>query len=458
MNRNSWPDSNSKPLHRYLQTRGLRHANSEPPILRSFEQFASRRGADQPFGLEMIESWLREQANQWSPRTLAVAAQQVDRFLTWLVDNRILKENPWSVLRQHYGNQTAPIVRAILSAAPTQALEALRPIPKFGSHLGQAMNMHINHMRSLGFRYEREENRLLAFDRYLQQRPGASSQPLAALIREYADLGCTPETCFERLQSGRRLMQAMQRHDPAVTPLKLDRNIVREALSKRRKPYIYTEEEITLLLTSALQTPSPSVPLRPLTLHTMLILAYCTGLRLGEFTRLTLADFRREEGTIEVRNTKFFKSRRLPLSATVITKLEQYLTARHQAGGSQEPSAALLWNELEKSGYTVVTAQHLLADVIRRAGLKPATGRVGPRVHDLRHAFVVNRMLTWYREGISPESRLSYLATYLGHKDVYSTLVYLTITTELLHEASKRFRAFGASALNSEEKGVALCE
>jgi hypothetical protein len=89
----------------------------------------------------------------------------------------------------------------------------------------------------------------------------------------------------------------------------------------------------------------------------------------------------------------------------------------------------------------------LLANVIRKAGLKPPTGRIGPRVHDLRHAFVVNRMLSWYREGINPQSRLPYLATYLGHKDVYSTLTYLTITPELLQEASKRFRLLGAGVL-----------
>jgi integrase/recombinase XerD len=451
---NGWLDSSGALLRRYLQTRGLRHSDSGQCVLSSFQRFASERAADQPFALETIESWLREQASQWTPRTLAGAAQSVDRFLAWLVDNHILTQNPWSDLRQQYGNRTAPIVRAILSPVPVQALETLRPLAKFGSHLGNAMSEHVTQKRSLGFRYEREENRLLAFDRYLQRRPGAASQSLPLLIREYADAGRTPEARLERLQSGRTLMQAMQRHDPAIIPLKLDKSVVREALRKRRKPYIYTEEEVRRLLAAALNMPSPLAPLRPLTLYTMSILAYCAGLRLGEFTRLTLSDFRAEEGTVEVRNTKFFKSRRLPLTASVITKIQQYLKAREQAGGALEPSAALLWNERKGGGYTVVTAQHLLADVIRTAGLKPSTGRTGPRVHDLRHAFVVNRMLAWYREGINPQSRLPYLATYLGHKDVYSTLVYLTVTPELLQEASKRFRALGAGLLGPAEGGV----
>ena len=63
------------------------------------------------------------------------------------------------------------------------------------------------------------------------------------------------------------------------------------------------------------------------------------------------------------------------------------------------------------------------------------------RARHNRHAFVVHRMTQWYREGINPEDRLPYLATYLGHRNVHSTIVYLTVTQELLRHASDRFRA-----------------
>ena len=81
------------------------------------------------------------------------------------------------------------------------------------------------------------------------------------------------------------------------------------------------------------------------------------------------------------------------------------------------------------------------------------TGRKGPRIHDLRHAFVANRMLAWYREGVNPQSRLPYLAIYLGHKDINSTLVYLTITQELLQQACERFRVRGARILRAATEG-----
>jgi integrase/recombinase XerD len=67
----------------------------------------------------------------------------------------------------------------------------------------------------------------------------------------------------------------------------------------------------------------------------------------------------------------------------------------------------------------------------------------------------VNRMLAWYREGINPQPRLPYLATYLGHKDINSTLVYLTITQELLQQASERFRVVGVRVLRASTGGKA---
>ncbi len=90
--------------------------------------------------------------------------------------------------------------------------------------------------------------------------------------------------------------------------------VAREVLRRRRKPYIFTIEEIRRLLSAALKFPSPNAPLRPITSYTMLVLAYCAGLRMGEIVGLCVGDVRRTEELIEIRETKFFKSRRLPLA------------------------------------------------------------------------------------------------------------------------------------------------
>jgi integrase len=380
----------------------------------------------------------------------------VDSFLDWMVSNQLIVSNPLAELRQIYGQYaTAPIVRALLSPNPAQALETLRPLPRFGSHLGPAMQEHIARMRALGFRY-RHEGRYLRFDRFLQTRLGAAEQPLATLVREWVSLASTPALKLERLSMGRVLAQALHRVDSTIKPLPRDPLLVHEVRRRWRRPYIYTPEEVQRLLDTARRLPSPKAPLRPATVYTMLVLAYCAGLRLGEIVRLKMGDIHLDEGSIDIHETKFFKSRRLPLASSVMAVLRLYLEARQKAGASSNAEAALLWQEKCGHGYSNIAAGKLLVQVIRRAGLKPHPGRVGPRFHDLRHTFVVHRMLAWYQQGINPQPRLPYLATYLGHRDINSTLVYLTITQELLQQASDRFHAVGAKALDSTNGGL-LC-
>jgi integrase/recombinase XerD len=446
----AWLPDDDLLIRRYVQTLPLRSQSTQAAarsILRWFQQFVQVQAPHEPLSQETLEAWVRDGAGRGSLRHVIARTRRVDGFLTWLVAQGVLATHPWATLRHTYGGRMAPIVRALLAPNPPAALDALRPLPRCGSHLGPAMRQHLAHRQSLGFRYEREQARLLNFDRYLQTRPGAGQLPVHVLVREYAEQAPTPEARLERWQSGRTLAQSMQRHDPTVSLPPLDRLIVREAMCHRRPPYIYTVDEVQRLLQAAHTYLSPRVPLRPLTLSTMVLLAYCAGLRLGELLRLTVGDVDLAEATLTIRDTKFFKSRRLPLQPSVLEVLRTYLQARAQSHAAAESTATLFWNEHKGCGYHVVTMGHLLAEVIRRADLKPATGRAGPRFHDLRHTFVVHRMLAWYRAGINPQSRLHYLATDLGHKDVYSTLVYLTITQDLLQEANARFHTVGAHVL-----------
>jgi len=186
----------------------------------------------------------------------------------------------------------------------------------------------------------------------------------------------------------------------------------------------------------------------------MLVLAYCAGLRLGEIARLDLGDVDLQAGTIAIRDTKFFKSRILPLAGTVVAALRDYVEARRQTGAQQDPASGLFWHDQGGRRYARYSIAWLVVDVLRRVGLKPSRGKTGPRIHDLRHSMVVNRITAWYRAGINPQARLPYLATYLGHRDINSTLTYITVTQDLLHQAGERFRTFGARCLQSERGGA----
>jgi integrase len=239
----------------------------------------------------------------------------------------------------------------------------------------------------------------------------------------------------------------LHRRDPTTSILSIDAELQRRVVQEERKPYLFTEAEVERLFEAARTFPSLRVPLRPTALVAMLALAYCAGLRVGEIASLTLGDVDLADGTIEIRDTKFFKSRRLPLAPGVLEVVSRYLLARAAAGAPTGPDAPLWWSALRRHRYSYSAIEKLLMRVIRRAGLKPAQGKCGPRVHDIRHSFVAHRMVQWYRDGVDPQTRLPHLATYLGHKDIVSTLVYLNITPDLLHQASERYRQRGAVAL-----------
>jgi len=408
-------------------------------LLQRFQSFVTRRAPKRLLSEALIRAWLKQELRILPLRLVVQYGRVVSRFLDWLAGREAIATNPIAELRRKYEcRSTATVLRALTNARPTQALEALRPLPRYSSHLGPIIREHVNRMRTLGFRY-RHENRFVHFDRFLQQRPGADQQTLTALIRDYA--ACAPSAAVrvQRIEVGRVIAKEMNRRGLAVAAPRRDRMLQHEMLRSRRRPHIYTVEEVGRLLETARRDSAPYAPLRPLTLYTMLVLAYCAGLRLAEIVGLKLGDLDLAGDCIEVRDTKFFKSRRLPLSATAMAALRDYLKARLKSGAPNDSDASLFWHA--KGGYRYVTAGAHLRRLIRVAGLKTTTGRTGPRVHDLRHAFVVHRMTMWYEQGINPQSRLPYLAAYLGHRDINSTLVYLTITQELLQHANQRFRA-----------------
>jgi integrase len=439
-----WPDKDEALLKRFVDHLKLRSEAPVRSVLRGFQSFVSQRGAKRGLGNATIAAWLRHRSKDAPVQPVRRYGYAVNAFLNWLVEQRALPFNPIAEARREYGaRSTAAVLRAIVQPRPKEALADLRPMPRYGSHLGPAMEAHIERMRTLGYRYD--EKRFLRFDRFVQGRMGAANQSLSKLIREYAETTPSAASKLERIKVGRVLAKSMSRDGTPTAAVAMDRMIKREALRKRCKPYIYSAEEVQLLLETAGSFRSPKAPLRPLTLYTMIALAYCAGLRVGEIVGLQLKDLDLTTGTIEIQDTKFFKSRRLPLSSGALDALQSYLTARQKAGASMDPAASLFWHE--KGGYRYYAVEGLLRRVICRAGLRKKPGHGGPRIHDLRHTFVVHRMTEWYRRGVNPQAHLPHLAAYLGHRDIHSTLVYLTITQELLQRANERFRTAESEVL-----------
>lgn len=452
----TWPDTNGSAIARYLRQLRLRSRVSKTyyrQVLRSFQEVVARRQwLPLPVGRDALEAWLRERAAQWPVPTVLHRARIVNRFLDFLVQEGSIASNPVADLRAQYCVRfSQPILRSLLAPDPDRALEALRQFPPFGSVLGDLMRDHIALMRTRGFRYETQAYWFLRFDRFLQGHPELAEVPVPLMLQRWSAARSTSHHASECERLGRALAKARRHLDPSVELPRPDPRPQQQVARQWRRPYIYSPEEVQLLLATALAYPSPRAPLRPVSLYTMLVLAYCAGLRLGELARLDLGDVDLQAGTITIRETKFFKSRILPLTGSVVAALREYLEARRQAGAPQNPDSGLFWHDQGGARYDSHSIAQALVDILRRAGLKPLWGKTGPRIHDLRHSMVVNRILAWYHAGINPQERLPYLATYLGHRDIYSTLVYITVTQDLLQQASERFRTLGVHCLHVTE-------
>lgn len=420
-------------------------------IIHGFLRFARKHVGCGPLTVLLVKQWLDDRMLHWPLHLVCHRARIIDRFLQWMERDCTVQSNPFDQLRQLYGRRSAPVVRALLSDDPGE-LRRLRGLARYASFLGPLMREHVARMRTLGYLYETSERALLRFDRFLQRRPDLTGAPLRTLLEAWRRTNPRPQHAQTVCDVGRLVSKAINRADPTVQVLPYDVDAHRRARQLYRRPHIYTQAQIRGLLEVAKSFESRRAPLRSLSLRMMIVLTYCCGLRIGELARLTLGDVDLKNDVIEIHRTKFFKSRILPIAPGVGAELRRYLAARQRVGGSTGPTSSLLWCRGQRGdyAYSVGTIRNLITETLRRAGLKPTRGRIGPRIHDLRHAMVCNRMEAWYREGVNPQSRLPYLATYLGHKDINSTLVYLTITQQLMQHASERFRTNSVAVLRPD--------
>jgi len=155
--------------------------------------------------------------------------------------------------------------------------------------------------------------------------------------------------------------------------------------------------------------------------------------------RLTLGDYNRQDATLLIRESKFHKSRLLPLNSTIAEEMDRYLRARAQRRLSVSSDTHLIWNT--KTGgraYSGKGLQGSLGPLFKQCSIFTAKRRV-PRIHDFRHAFAVNALLRWYREGTEVGGKLPVLATYMGHASIVSTHYYSQWIEPLRTAASERF-------------------
>jgi site-specific recombinase XerD len=208
------------------------------------------------------------------------------------------------------------------------------------------------------------------------------------------------------------------------------------------EPYVYSRDELQRLLDATTILHNPRTPLVHLTFRLLLLTLYAAGLRPGEGLRLRCCDVDLSERILAIWDTKFFKSRLVPIGTDLVTALDAYRTARQRlpmpAGSHSAWFASPTGKPISRGQLERVFVRLRVHARIER----PPGARWQPRLHDLRHAFAVHRLIAWYREGADVQACLPLLATYLGHVNLCGTQTYLSMTPELLAEASKRFECY----------------
>jgi len=324
----------------------------------------------------------------------------------------------------------------------------------FSSPLAFRLQSFLEMRRALGRKGDHERKILTYLDHFLvgELKPG---QPITLEVAErwfksieYLSVG----TRINRISLLRQFCSYLGHFYPRTCI------IHRSFLPRRTRPapYIYSQQEVCSIMASARQI-GPVGSLRPAVVSTLIGLLYTTGLRIGEALKLTLADIDLRGKLITVRETKFRKSRYVPLSPPTVHHLARFLRYRKEAGFSTVPTAPVFVNPQGRAyGHPRIVT--LFLEIIRNLGIRSREGERGPRLHDFRHTFAVNRLALWYREGVNLSAKLPLLSTYLGHTTVTCTEVYLQATAELLEKTGKRFHNHFAIPLLISRKEVLHAE
>jgi integrase/recombinase XerD len=301
--------------------------------------------------------------------------------------------------------------------------------------LHQAVQDYLTLRRSLGFKLRCTGALLLKFAAFAESR-GAEYVTIS-LALEWATQSPhqQPATWAERMKAVRVFARFQHAIDPRT---EVPRFGLLPYRPPRLRPYLYTDEEIRRLL-EATSRLSSRRGIRPHSYHCLLGLLAVSGLRISEALALQQQDVDLEVGILTIRQSKFRKSRLVPLHPSTVNVLRHYVEQRDLLLPARS-SDSFLVSELGRP-LEVSAVRRTFYELSRWTGLRQGAINRGPRLHDFRHRFAVETLIRWYRAGQDVQRRLPVLSTYLGHAHVSDTYWYLTHCPELMGWAVKRLNS-----------------
>ncbi len=280
--------------------------------------------------------------------------------------------------------------------------------------LSQVVSLYISHKRALGLRFRTEEAILRSFCKT------AGNESITAIASEsvlsFLDgSGAVTEYWARkhRVLSGLYRF-ALARGLAKVSPLP---RTVPKPNAVAFAPYIYSHEELKRLLGSVPAACAGRSPIEEEVFKFFLLLLYGAGLRISEALALTLDDVDLHLAYLHIRDTKFFKSRLVPMGKDLTRLMTEYLSKCH--GHHVTQVEAPLFCFRNGSPLSQSAARNAFRRLRSHAGMFREGGpRHQPRMHDLRHTAAVHRLVAWYRNGEDLQNLLPKLAIYLGHVDL----------------------------------------
>ncbi|MGB5192880.1 MAG: tyrosine-type recombinase/integrase [Polyangiales bacterium] len=312
--------------------------------------------------------------------------------------------------------------------------------------LNEAVDAYITMKRSLGAVFSTDTRILRSFARALGDIPLDTVDPQAAYV--FCRGSGPPTRWWERKHQTLRGFFAFLATRGYLSASPLPEPAPR--IPRSFEPYIYSREELQRLLEATKILEDKHSPLQHMTFRILLLLLYGAGLRPSEGLRLRCFDVDLDERVLAVWDTKFFKSRLVPIGRTLVAALGTYHKARQHLPMPAGTHSAF-FTACTGGPITLSRLEKVFARLRQHADIKsPPGARWQPRLHDLRHTFAVHRLITWYREDADVQACLPLLSTYLGHVNISGTQTYLTMTHELLAEASKRFERYTAIGVKEQ--------
>jgi len=299
---------------------------------------------------------------------------------------------------------------------------------QFQSVLCDLIEQFIQEKHNCGYRYRSQVYHLRDLDRFLVEEDWGKEELPKDIVCRWGTKRSheSPSTLYNRRNTIRQFSIFLVR-------MGIKAHVLETVAVARKKSYsdfkarIFTREELRKMFTVVDEMPPNNwSPLRHLIMPELFRLLYVCGLRIGEAVRLRVRDVDLIEGILTIMDGKFGKDRLVPLHPTMVRRLKRYASLAKLTNPDD-----YFFPAPDGGHYHTYRIYCIFREVLTEAGISHGGRGCGPRVHDFRHSFAVTRLIKWYREGQDLNAKLPMLSTYLGHREMSGTQVYLQLTADL---------------------------